>query len=294
MIGLETWFVYAIISAVSGGIYIFTTKVAVERGYDGVIFNTFGSIISSVILFGVTAIVSDFKGLTLLAIGFALVNALAYMIGNFVRYDVLRCIDTAIFYPLYKTFSPILAIGVGILYFSEQFSTMEWIGLVMSLTVPLLLITHAEKARQKDLVRGLKLLFVACLLAAASASVLKLSADIVSNIWLFAACTHALTVGVGVSVLFSKKNSTEIIDQLRNTFDAKYLILILIMGVTFAGSFAFFMLALEAGTLSLVYTIQSLYILIPIVLSIIFYNEHWNSRKILAIILSIVALAFLQ
>ncbi len=39
---------------------------------------------------------------------------------------------------------------------------------------------------------------------------------------------------------------------------------------------------------------QFLYILIPIVLSIYLYQEHWNARKVIAITLSIVALYLLK
>ena len=48
------------------------------------------------------------------------------------------------------------------------------------------------------------------------------------------------------------------------------------------------------GSLGIVYTINSLYILIPITLSIMFYNEHWNLRKVTAIALSIAALWLLK
>ena len=47
------------------------------------------------------------------------------------------------------------------------------------------------------------------------------------------------------------------------------------------------------GTLAVVQTIHSMYILIPIVLAIIFYNEYWNLQKAAAIVLSVVSLAFL-
>jgi uncharacterized membrane protein len=48
----------------------------------------------------------------------------------------------------------------------------------------------------------------------------------------------------------------------------------------------------NGGTLGVVQTINSMYILIPIVLAIYFYKEHWNAQKMLAVVLSVVALAF--
>jgi len=58
---------------------------------------------------------------------------------------------------------------------------------------------------------------------------------------------------------------------------------------------AFFTLlkAFEAGALGIVYTAHSLYIVIPILLAVVIYKEHFNIRKGLAVALSLVALFFL-
>ena len=45
-----------------------------------------------------------------------------------------------------------------------------------------------------------------------------------------------------------------------------------------------------AGNLAVVFTINSFSILIPIILSIIFYKEHFNFKKGLVIVLSIVSI----
>jgi len=57
---------------------------------------------------------------------------------------------------------------------------------------------------------------------------------------------------------------------------------------TFLYAFAF------NGPLAVVYTIHSLYILIPIILSIIFFNEHWNTRKVIAIVASVAAILLMR
>jgi uncharacterized membrane protein len=49
----------------------------------------------------------------------------------------------------------------------------------------------------------------------------------------------------------------------------------------------------EGGSLSVVQTIHSMYILIPIVLAVIFFKEHMNWQKVVAIVFSVVSLAFL-
>jgi uncharacterized membrane protein len=294
MFGFEPWFIYAILSAITGGIYIFTTKVAVERGYNGVVFNTIGSFVSAVILLSLTGFIAGYEWLSWYALLFVALNAVLYMIGNLVRYDALGCIDTAIFYPLYKTLSPILAIAAGVYLFSESFTQMEWVGLLFSLTVPLLLISSQEKSRQRNLSRGLFLLVVAAILATLSAVALKLGTQETTNMWMFSALAHSGLVLVGTTLLLRKQSPKALLDSATKPKDSKYMFLMGIMGINHAFSFVFFMLALSQGTLALVYTIQSLYILIPIVLSVIFYNEHWNYRKIMAIVISIAALGLLK
>lgn len=294
MFGLELWFIYAVLSAITGGVYIFSTKVAVERGYDGVVFNTVGSFVSAVILLILTGFITGYEWLSWYALVFVALNAVLYMVGNLIRYDALGCIDTTIFYPLYKTLSPVLAIAAGVYFFSEAFTQMEWFGLLLSLSVPLLLISGKEKGRQRNLGRGLILLVVAAILATISVIALKLGTEQTTNVWMFSALAHSGLVLVGVALLLRKQSPKDLLAKARQTRDSKYVLLMSIMGVTHAFSFVFFMLALSKGALGLVYTIQSLYILIPIVLSMIFYNEHCNLRKIIAIVVSLAALGLLK
>ncbi len=294
MFGLELWFFYAVLSAAIAGIYVFTAKVAVERGYEGVLFNTASSAISAVILLVSTGLMVGYEYLSWLALFLVAINAITYMLSSVVRYEALKCIDTAIYYPLYKTVGPIFAIVAGVVIFSETFSDMEWLGLLLSLTVPLLLIGKKEDERQKNLKRGLWLLIVTCFLAAIAAVALKFGADLSTSVYMFAAVTHVVIFMTGIGLMLRKRSVSEIRHATAEAKTKQYFFLVLVSGVMHAASFLLFVLALANGTLSLVYTIQSLYILIPIVLSIIFYNEHWNFRKVIAIILSIVALWFLQ
>jgi drug/metabolite transporter (DMT)-like permease len=52
--------------------------------------------------------------------------------------------------------------------------------------------------------------------------------------------------------------------------------------------------AFQSGPVSTTYAINSTYILIPIILSIWYYGEHWNARKVIAIALSIGAVVLLK
>lgn len=294
MFGLELWFVLALLSAVLGGFFIFTTKVAAERDYDIVLLSTGALVLSAALTFTVVFVRGDFSGLHDLVLFVVLLNATGYMIVNILRHQALRCIDTAVYYPIYKTLTPAIAIVTGFIFFSERFSVHEWVGLILSLAVPLLLITHAEKARQKDLWRGLRLLAITAIFATASAGIVKYGADVIENTWLFIALSDTATALIGIMIMLSRNGKHPMKERLQSLKDPSFLWLAFWMGLMSATAYVAMVFAFKLGTLSIVYTINSLYILIPIVLSIIYYHEHWNARKVVAIVLSIAALALLK
>jgi uncharacterized membrane protein len=67
----------------------------------------------------------------------------------------------------------------------------------------------------------------------------------------------------------------------------------LVVGILGFISVVTFCTSLQAGYISLVYTIHAHYILIPIFLSVWWYGEHINLRKFAAVVLSCVTLTLL-
>jgi multidrug transporter EmrE-like cation transporter len=63
----------------------------------------------------------------------------------------LRNIDTVIFFPLYKTFSPILVTIISFFFFQEMLTMKEFFGILLGIAVPLMLITSHEEKRQTNL-----------------------------------------------------------------------------------------------------------------------------------------------
>lgn len=294
MFGLEIWFVLAIASAISGGLFIFTTKVAAERDYDVVLLSTSAITLSGVIFLVITVLKNDYSGMSEFVYLMIVINSFGYMGVNILRHIALQCVDTAVYYPIYKALTPAIAIIAGVALFHERFTGLEWAGLGLSLAVPLLLITHAEKGRQKDLFRGLKLLLITALLASVAAAVVKAGTNATDNIWLFITLTDFGIVFIGIFVLISRNGKRPLKDRFKSFKNTQFLLLTFWMGALSAASFSTIVFAFSQGPLGIVYTVQSLYILIPIILSIIFYNEHWNLRKVIAIILSVGALALLK
>ena len=214
-------------------------------------------------------------------------------VGGIWKVYALRYIDTTIYFPLLKLASPILAIIFGVVFFSEAFSLYEWIGLLMGLLVPLLLITKAENQRQNNLLMGLMLVALTAVISAGTAAMYKYSIDITQHVWaVHGILSFGVFVGSCISLVFKKGRKT--IESIQTETNLTFVVWAGIRGLLIATSTVLLLFAFKTGgTLAVVHTIHSLYILVPIVLAIVFYKEHWNWQKVIAIVLSVVALGLL-
>ena len=284
---MEIWFIYALISTVLSGIHSFVVKVAVVRGYSSSLMNGYMASFAAVIGLVVTGVIEGFVEFSWWMVIVALISGVVVLLSSNYRMDSLRYIDTTISLPIHKFISPLLALVLGIILFNEYLTGFEWLGIMIGILVPLLLITKAENIRQTDLRKGLILISVSALLSAIGAAINKVAADqFITSIFLFVSLTYVFSAILGI-FLYKKRKPNSISTDI---FDLKLLGLSFIGGVLVVIAFSTFMLSfVNGGSLAVVYTITSLYIVIPIVLSVIFYGEHWNYRKIMAVAFSLTA-----
>jgi drug/metabolite transporter (DMT)-like permease len=214
--------------------------------------------------------------------------------NNILKVKALQFIDTTIYYPLFKLVSPILAIIFGIVFFQELFTATEWAGLLLGIFVPLLLINTGERGRQKNLVAGLMMVLVTAMIAASASVFGKYAAAYALNV-ISALLVMSVGILLGSIIANYYKNGVGEVKKLFSWhIDKAYTSLAVTRGVIMTVAAGLILVAYSlGGELAIVHTINSLYILIPIVLSIIFYNEHWNLQKAIAIILSVASLALL-
>jgi len=202
--------------------------------------------------------------------------------------------DSAIFLPLFKVLGPFVVIIFGIVFFSESFTFIEWMGLGVSLLVPLLLVSRAEKSRQNNLTLGLILIVICAVTSAIAAGLQKFATEIQSfPLWI----VSLISLGILASSLtqYLIKHRGELASSFISQYSPGVLYVALLRTVFAGGGFLLTLFAfVYGGSLGIVYTINSLYILLPIILAIIFYGEHWNFRKACAIILSVIALILLR
>ncbi len=291
---METWFLLAVGAAITGGIPSFMMKMAAVREYHSETFLLYSALISVVIIGPTALILSGFEQLSWLLFLIAGGGGVLAAVGGVFRIQALRYIDTTIYYPLVKLLSPALAIVAGIIFWQESFTTYEWIGLIASLFVPLMLISKFEKTRQNNLVAGLFLVLITGLISVIIIMINKLSVDwFPAVLWILFSSSFGVFVG-SIGMMAWRNGPRKVWHTIQTKSSSGLVSLSLLRGLFITLSFGLTLYAFSFdGPLAVVHTIHSLYILIPIVLSIIFYGEHWNIRKATAIILSVAALALL-
>jgi len=291
---MEPWFAAALIGVLFAGVSNFTFKIAAKRNYNSSLFSLYGGVTAVImilvaLLFKSESVIEPeaIKWLTMLA------GILAALSG-ILKVVALKFIDSTIYFPLFKLLAPGLAIIFGIVLFDESFTSHEWIGMIMGLLVPLMLITRAENGRQNNLVMGLLIVLATGMLSVGNAVMYKYVMDsgtpLLVALWFSA-------LGILIGSLLSMIYTKGIYSMLRVIKAESSWSLVLwgsLRAALITIGFGFTLFAYGAGgSLAIVQTVHSFYILIPIVLAVIIYGEHWNLQKAIAIVLSVAALALM-
>lgn len=290
---MEIWFIWALLATVFAGLHVFIQKIGSVRDYNSNLLNTYGGLISGCLGLLVVFFTEGYSTLSWTMVIFASVAGASYLIGSNLRMDAMRYIDTTILLPLHKFFSPLFVLVIGLFIFQETLAVTEWWGILLGVLVPLLLISKFEDSRQNNLTKGMLLLVISAAITAANAAINKYGVDLFQSVILFAALSHIGSTVLGfISHKVRRKGSAPITHSL---LDKKFILLTVGLGAIQFISFNSFLYAFATGgPLAVVYTIHSLYIVIPIVLAIVFYKEHWNLRKAIAIIISIAAILLMR
>jgi len=282
---METWLIFAIISVFAAGFHNFTLKIAAEKHYDISVINIYSYAIATIIFW--SYILFNYQNMIfdnfLIIFIIAILNSFFFFISMFSRIVSMKNIDTVIFFPLYKTMWPVLVTFVSIFFFWESLQLKEIIWIIIWIAIPLLLITNSEKKIQKNLFLWVVLVWVTALLTTITSWLSKeiMVKEYNLTLFLFLVSISWLIFSLISLLYFNKKKKT-----LKTKWIFKFWIISWFLHLA---SFLSFMLALK-GNLAIAYTINSFSILIPIILSVIFYKEHFNLKKWLIIFLSIISI----
>ena len=204
ILSMELWFIYALSSVVTTGLQVFIHKMAVERGYTPTVMTVIGDATLIVLAIIALLVVGSDTNQWGQGILFAAATGLIYVVSMLMRMESLKYIDTAIFFPLYKTLSPLFALVVGILFFQEWFTIKEVFGMGLGIIVPLLLIHKGEQARQNNLRKGLVLLSATAGLTIIAQAFAKHGTSLFSSIFLFVAISTTFSMIGGLIIILQE------------------------------------------------------------------------------------------
>ena len=287
---MDVWILYALLSAILVGLANFGVKIIVEKKYDINLFYLYANAISFLLFSWILLLQWKLYEVVSQASFFLIVlttiNISFLSLSIITRSVSLRNIDTVIFYPIYKTISPIIITFISLFLFQESLNFQEALGIGVWIFVPLLLITRTENKIQKNLLKWL--IFVAI---TAGVSVIASSMPKIAHVYSLDIDTFLLygffigTLLSKIILLFQKQQVTINLEEKQKA----PLYFWCILWLLHFGGMYFFIHAM-AWNLAIVFTLQSFFILIPIILSIIFYGEHFNLKKGIVIALSIISI----
>ena len=278
------WQPLAIIATVIYGLMNFLYKVAAEQKCSGFYIMSFSglsvSIISGLIVFANGSAFAPLKWLLI----FAGINALFFATGSICKIEALKHIPASLTFPVVK-FNSVLTIIIAIIFFHERPNSYQIAGILTGFSVIGVLTLEKWKL---DNVKNIKLGFIFSLAAACSTSISmtvgKLASKSVPKInYIFISYT---LVAFYSYIASSQKRANPNNEKLKFK-DAFFGCLIGSLNL-----FGYFLVlkAFSIGPMSGVQPIFAMSIVMPILLSRIFYKEELNLYRVGALILSLLSI----
>lgn len=286
--GLEAA-LWTLAATLIGGFASFLQKVIAHEGRSSGLNGVFmyaGPCIASIIAMPFLGVPLSWQ----MIVVYSVIGGGIYGVGNYLRIEGLKNIDSVIYFPLSKVLGPLLVIAASILFLSESLTVLQAVGVTLSICVPLLLISGSEKYRQNNLRLGLILVVASTVLISISQVLTKLGLSLDPTLFFMMGVSQGVALLVSMGIHVRSHTDETHFASLSQRRDWELGILSAILSV-----FALYTLfkAISLAPLSLVYTIHAHYILVPIILSVWWYGEHINMRKLLAVVVSFLAIGLL-
>jgi len=210
-------------------------------------------------------------------------NGVFYMISLVARNKALKSIDSTIFFPIHKVVAWMIVTFIGVVIFRDLLSLWETLWVIVWMFVPLILITKKENSLQKNLKLWVIITVIWSISSWIAISFGKTLAINNLSILAFISVTW-ITWWVITLIAWKEKYKNVFViswNKIKRYALMNWFLLTL--------SMYFFIKSME-WNLAIVYTINSFSILIPIILSVIFYKEKLGIRKVIVILLSILSI----
>ncbi len=281
---MNSWFLNSIIAMAAFGGMQALYKVPAAKGYSKFVYSALGFSVASILSFIFFRDDISFDAHTML-FGFlwGIGNAL-YVLLTMV---ILKRLDTSASFPITSLGSHVLVVIIGIFFFKDILSVVQ----ITALIGTFLLIGFYNRANKHITLRnGLLPIASGIILLSTSIKFIQKSGAIssVTGDYIFWQLFFATLAALIILLLTKNSRSVE------RKIDGRLILWSALCGtLTFVGTVAM-VNALSVGPFSLVYTINSFYILVSSIVAWKLFDEKLTRQKVLFILLAIVVLVLIK
>ena len=281
---MEAWILYALIGAIFVGIVNFYSKIiaAQELNRNRIFIYSMFSMTVVSILFLIFNY--QYSQITLLIIIISIIRVMAGLEKQIFTVEALKHIESSLFFPIHKITHIFLAFLVWIFFFQEYLNWIELSAILLWIVVILLLTDKKSRNKQIDYKKWFLFLIISNLFLLIASSINKYIAYIDFDIW-----TYMLITSLSGTIYLSltKKDAFDTVDK---DTKIKELQMWFSRGLFSYIWFFFVVYALQDWPFALVQVLVVLSIFVPIILSVIVFNEKINFKKIIAFILLMIVI----
>lgn len=282
-----SWFWLALTALFLYGIMNFLLKVAAEFKYDSfAVLNISAAVVALLSLLKIS-----FSDINIFSVHnelfFALINGFFFMLANVSKMSALKYAPANVIFPLTKLSIPLIFI-YSIKFLGEKVNHIQIMGILLILFVFYILSQNNGKSSQKKVrTKGIVLVLFAAFFVSISVTTGKIA--VMHSVQKFVYMFFSYTIVTVGTIFFVKIRGKKFLWSNRHALKLGSAIGIL----NFAGYYAV-LTAFSKGNLSLVQPIFSLSIIIPILLSLLFYKEKMTLKKAFALALTILAINLIR
>lgn len=281
---MDSWFLNAILAMVAFGGMQALYKVPAAKGYDKFVYSTLGFTVASILSLVFFKDDLSFDVHTML---FGLLWGIGNALYVLLTMAILKRLDTNASFPITSLSSHFLVVIIGISFFNDVLSVVQVAALIGTfLLIGFYNHTNKHITWSNGLIpiaAGIILLSTFTKFIQKSGSISSVTGDYIFWQLFFAAI-------VSIVILLLTKNSRLV----ERKIDAKLIAWSALIGaLTFVGTVAM-VKALSVGPFSLIYTINTFYILVSSIVAWKLFGEKLTRQKVIFILLAIIVLILIK
>lgn len=281
---MNSWFLNSIIAMVAFGGMQALYKVPAAKGYNKFVYSVLSFVMAAILSFVFFIDVVSFDAHTML---FGSAWGIANAVYVLLTMAILKRLDTNASFPITSLGSHVLVVLIGIFFFNDILSLVQVIALIATF---LLIGFYNHTNKHITFGNGLLPIATGIILISTFTKFIQKSGSIssVTGDYIFWQLFFATIASVFILLLAKHNRSGE------RKIDGKLILWSALAGtLTFIGTMAM-VKALSVGPFSLVYTINTFYILVSSIVAWKLFKEKLTRQKVFFILLAIVVLILIK